>query len=266
MSLTLDQIYDITTAPPVVGRRYGADSVLDFGDESPHAEVGIQWESVTCGVTETTDNACVNPGVTALTAQPCPTWGTANPFAVYGLFTDSLGSRRPIADHEQLARERFAATEVYGLEAGMLAYLAASPSVIVPAPAPTSVVESVLITLGAIEASLANSVTQAERTIVMNAQHATLIGDHLVANGGVLRTKLGSKVAVIAPDTSGSIYGTGSWKAHRGPVDVLDGTSVAATAGTLPTANVNDSSIIVQRTYAIGTACDVVSAVVPAVV
>lgn len=264
MSITAESIYDITDAPPLVARRFGAESVIDFADEAGHADVGIQWESIACGFTQFTEDRCVNPGVTPLAQQPCADYPVGEPFAVYGLYTDSLGTRRPIGAHETMARQRFEASEQFGLELGVRAMLTDSPSNISPTPTPTSLVEAVLLTVGAIEASLMLSVTQVERTIWMNAQHATLIGSELIANGGVLRTRLGSKVAVLAPDLAGLIYGTSAIKGHRGGIDVLNGTSVAREDGFVPTANNNDPSIIVQRTYAIGTACDVVSASVPA--
>ena len=258
MSVQLEQIYDWTTAPPVVARRFAAASVIDFDDEGDdHASLGLQWESAACGGSEVVEGACT-PSPAELVEEACAAYGLADPYTVYGLYTDSLGSRRPMSQHEELARARFLATEDSGVDAIVAAYLAAQETTLVVSSTPADRTEAVKLALGEIEQAIMQGgtgvQTQTERVIFMSAVEAILLGDDLSASGGTLRTVLGSRVAVLSASLGGKLYGTGAWKGHRGPLYVDNAA---------PDRAINDSSILVQRNYAVGTACGVLGATIP---
>jgi hypothetical protein len=258
MSVQLEQIYDWTTAPPVVPRRFDAMSVIDFDDESDaHGALGLQWESTACGSTNNVEGPCT-PTPAELLTEACPAYGIASPTTVYGLYTDSLGSRRPLSQHEELARARFLATEAGGLDALVAAYLVAEETTLVVSSSPSDHTEAVKLALGEIEQAIMQGgtgvQTQTERVIFMSAVEAILLGDDLSASGGTLRTVLGSRVAVLSASLGGKLYGTGVWKGHRGPIYVDNAA---------PDRSINDSSILVQRNYAVGTACGVLGATIP---
>lgn len=248
---------DWTTPPPVIPRKFAADSVIEWDDNlDAHAALGLQWESAECGTTYTTTGVCVDPSVDPLTPTKCASFADADPFTVYGLYTDSIGAHRPLADHEAAARARFLATESGGLDAAVLAWLVANGNNVGEATrAAGSWEESYRLTLGELEhlwishsitpVDPAHATSQTERTIFMSPEAVPFLADGLSSTGGILRTTLGSKVAVIAMDPD-SMYVTGAWKGHRGPV--------LADVAT-PDLAINDTSIIVQRNYAAGTAC-----------
>jgi hypothetical protein len=257
-------IYDVTTAPVTAPRAFGGLSVFDFEDAGEHAGLGMTWDTTACFQTGVTYNACVDPSVVALTASGCNTQGYAEPFAVYSYDTDSIGSgSRTIAQHEANATARLLAAEQWGFEQYLVAYLIANKADVAmaglaPAADGNTSAERALIALATAEEATAQ-ITNNERILFMN----TWLGSILISQnalkpfGGVMKTQLGTKVAITAPNQLGgtspaTIYGTGPWKAHRAAVETLNGTTAPGTA-------VNDVSIIAQRTYALGTACGVVA-------
>ena len=237
---------DWTTPPPVIPRKFASDSVIDWDDAlDAHAALGIQWESAECGTTSWTQGACVDPGVDPLDPTGCAEFGDAAPFTVYGYYNSSIGAHRPIGEHETAARSRFLATEAGGLDAYVNAWLIANAAITEATRTSGGWEESYRLTLGELENSWMLTGSQSERTVFMSPQAVPFLSDNLSASGGILRTTLGSKVAVIAMAVD-HIFVTGAWKGHRGPV--------LADVGTPDLAH-NDTSIIVQRNYAVGTAC-----------
>ena len=260
----IPEIYDVTTAPVSAPRAFGGLSVFDFEDYGEHAGLGMTWDTTACFQSAVTYNACVDPSVDPLTASGCNTQGYANPFAVYTYDTDSIGAgSRSMAQHEANATARLLAAEQWGFEQYLMAYLIANKTDVAmaglpPAASHAGSMDRALIALATAEEATAQ-ITNNERILFMN----TWLGSMLVAygalksSGGVMKTQLGSKVAITASNpltgtSPATIYGTGPWKTHRGAVETLNGT-------TRPGTSINDVSIIAQRTYAIGTACGVVA-------
>ena len=64
-------IYQVVEAPEGIDRKFGLFSVATFEDLGPHAGLGIQWTSQACAVVQQTQNACIDPGVAALTGDQC---------------------------------------------------------------------------------------------------------------------------------------------------------------------------------------------------
>lgn len=260
----IPDIYEVTNAPVSAPRAFGGLSVFDFEDYGEHAGLGMTWDTTACFQSAVTYNACVDPSVDPLTASGCNTQGYANPFAVYTYDTDSIGAgSRSMAQHEANATARLLAAEQWGFEQYLMANLIANKTDVPiagkpPGAAHSSSSELALVCLATAEEATAQ-ITNNERILFMN----TWLGSLLISNGalkpfgGVMKTHLGSRVAITAtaPLTGTSpatIYGTGPWKTHRGAVETLNGT-------TPPGTSINDVSIIAQRTYAIGTACGVVA-------
>jgi len=257
-------IYDVTTAPVSAPRAFGGLSVFDFEDYGEHAGLGMTWDTTACFQSGFTYNACVDPSRDPLTASGCNIQGYADPFAVYTYDTDSIGAgSRSIAQHEANATARLLAAEQWGFEQYLVAYLIANKTDVAmaglaPAADGNTTAQRAFIALATAEEATAQ-ITNNERTLFMN----TWLGSLLISQGalkpfgGVMKTQLGSRVAITATNpltgtSPATIYGSGPWKTHRGAVETLNGTTAPGTA-------VNDVSIIAQRVYAIGTACGVVA-------
>lgn len=247
-TIELDSVYDWTTAPAVVPRAYGAFSVFSFEDRGGHADFGAQWESVECFKDLSTGNVCADPEVAALTPEQCTQIGLAEPFTVYGYYTDSLAGGLD----EVSWRERFLAGEQWGVEAGILAYLQAHDTPSAPTLVVTDPMQKVAAAVAEAEGAAVDLVN-GERILFMGTQFASLaasLGVIEARTTNVMRTALGSKVVVMGPDLGWTIYSSGSWVAHRSALGDDSGA---------PAMTVNNASGLFQRSYAMGTACGVVS-------
>lgn len=236
-------LYVPVNAPAVTPYRFGLDSVMDFADHE-HGELGITWESQAAATAHITNDPCVDPSAD-LFGDGIETYcslGAADPFTVFVYDTDSIAGR-PTSVHEARATDRFRAAELHGVETAFVAALAAASVTPVTIALGTTPQEKLLSGLATVERDLAD-LLHTQGVIVMSRYAAIHLGDNLVAQGGMLRTRLGTPVAALGGGDLGElIYGIGPLAAHRGPED---------TTTVVPNTATNDVAIIVHRTYAIG--------------
>ncbi len=245
-------IYQVVEAPEGIDRKFGLFSVATFEDLGPHAGLGIQWTSQACAVVQQTQNACIDPGVAALTGDQCGVVSQFDPFTLYYLDEDSIGGQS-LDVHEAQARARFVSGEETACETAVavsLANAAGAPGVVTVGISPQ---EKLLGVLSTIEQALGET-TGKEGVIYMSRFAASMLVGVLIKDSGKLRTSLGTPVAAMGGgDLGTTMYGTGTIKSHRKPID-----AIAAQVDQ----DLNDVSILVQRPYAFGFDCQAVSATV----
>lgn len=244
-------LYVPTRGPVASPYRFGLDSVMAPTDVE-HGELGITWESQNAAVAHLTNDPCVDPSAD-LFGDGVETYcsiGQADPFTVFVYDTDSIAGL-PTSVHEQRVRDRFAAAEQHGAEAGFAAQLAGASVTPVSVALGSTPQDKVLAALAAVERDLAD-LTGVQGVIFMSRYAAMFAGDELVAQGGVLRTRLGTPVAAMGGGNLGTVvYGTGPLVAMRGPVTPTNA---------VPNYEINDVALIVHRTYAIGWDVGIVAA------
>lgn len=251
---TLADTFHRVEAPVATPYRFGLFSVLSF-DPGDRSGIGITWQSQNCHMVQATENACINPGVPGKEADDYCHVGEAQPVTVYVLNDESLAGI-PLAEHEQAARDRLAMGEQAAVESVVSAAALAAASPVASALG-GSPAEQALVALGIVEQELA-AMTGAEGIIHMSRFAASLLP--LDKTGSMLRTQLGTPVAAYGgwdghslggSPTGLTILGTGPGKAYRGPVETYPGT---------PALDINDASVLAERTYTIGFDCGVVGA------
>jgi hypothetical protein len=260
-TITAPNLYEVTDAPVAAPYRYGLSSVVAWEPLATGGRVGgVTWVSQGCTDVGVTSNDCADPTPAALTSDNSCSVGYADVFTPYILADPSYAGKSD-AVHEAKARDRFIIAEQYGVERNVVDKLVlalGAGAIDVSAQSALHGGDVFLSMLALVEQQLPD-LTGAEGVIYMSRYSATMLSDHLVITGGILRTKLGTPVAAIggwsntpgAQPTGEVIYGTGPIKGQRGEVELLNG------SGASPT---NDTSIIVQRTYSFGYDCGVIGA------
>lgn len=250
-TVLLESIRDWLDAPPITQRRFGADSVIDWDvSGGDRIGLGVQYEapSVTDVALATTLDDCLGGDGDDPTVDQCVTYAEAAGAALAGLYTDSIGSRRPIAEHIRMARERFLLVEQGGIDRLVGEAATAAARAVTVSGNSVSIIEGLLTTIGALEMAFTDQTEthdECERTILMSIGQAAMLGEHLTVQGGVLRTILGSKVAALSAGLGGKIIVTSAIKGARGELDIDRAT---------PDLAVNSTSVLAQRPYTVGVA------------
>lgn len=257
-------LLNLTSAPVAAPYRFGLFSAVEFAPFNAHDRVGMTWRSDNCAAGDVTIDACKEPGVPDLVAASCGYIGTAEAFTAYILDEDSLAGLS-LAEHEAQARARFLIAEQSAVEIHVGGEIAADAALAgslidVSSMSSASLSDTYLAMLATVEEQLV-LLTGAEGVIYMSRFAAASLSGELVANGGMLRTKLGTPVAAMAgfgavantARTGDEMYATGPVKAARSEVDIYNGTAGENLA-------INDASIIAERTYAFGWDCGAVGA------
>jgi hypothetical protein len=234
----------IVDAPAREAYDFGLFSVIDFGEAS-RGSVPIVWDSQGCLVPEAVRDACLHgadPHTKQSTIVCGDQWSTG--FSVYAMDKSSLG--RTGVDNARATTQLEYAEQVQ-VERYLLMLLDEHSTVVTPVDGASPYTP--LIAVALIEQALSSR--GGKGTIIMSRYLATVLSDHLVANGGRLTTKLGTPVVAIGaeydtPADALAVYGVTSLKGIRGTV----------ATSTEVDREINDLSAVAERDYSLGFECD----------
>jgi hypothetical protein len=239
----------LVEAPASVPYRYGLFSVaqprtteLTTAGADPHWRNGITWVSQSCGTVRVTQEPCVDDADPALTGDDLCSIAEFEPFTVYAFNDDSIPGFT-LDQHRAHATERLLHGEQYAVEETLWANLGG-----VSDPCTDATGSPAYVGLALAEQSLAASY-RGMGVLHMNRATATVLCDHLYADGQIMRTKLGTPVVVGGGYAdAGLIYATGPVVIYRGEVDTRQA------AISKPS---NKVSYVAQRDYVVGWDCGV---------
>lgn len=265
---TLDTVHAAPpayVAPPTPdGARFGLFSVANMTD-SPDVqwEVGVEWESLACGMPGVVSLACVDGDEAGVPLEPDSGVDTVRvlPFAVYGSYDCSVFSRPP-DEAENRARQHLALGEEraveYALTVGGFDHQPTFQSAVDLTPSGGAV--PVKGGVGLLEGHLAENYGG-----VGTIHSPRTLGPYLPVEreGQRLETKLGTMVAAgggydvanqgpdgtTPPDEERWLYATGRPIVRRSDVIVVPDEDQR------PNRRTNDFTVIAQRIYAVGWDC-----------
>jgi hypothetical protein len=239
----------LVEAPASVPYRYGLFSVaqprtteLTTSGADPHWRNGITFVSQSCGPVRVTQEPCVDDADPELDPDERCSIAEFKPFTVYAFNDDSIPGFT-LEQHQSHAVDRLLHSEQYAVEGvlwGNMGDESDACTDITGSPA--------YVGLAAAEKALIDSYRGAG-VLHMDRATATVLCDHLYADGQTLRTKLGTPVVVGGGYVdSGVIYTTGPLVVYRGAVDTRQAAIDKAR---------NKVSYIAQRDYVVGWDCGV---------
>jgi len=239
----------LVEAPASVPYRFGLFSIatprateLTTAGADPHWRNGITWVSQSCGAVGATQEFCIDEVDPALQPDERCDIREFEPFTVYAFNDDSIPGFS-LDQHRAHTVERLLHAEQYGVEQVVWGRLDDESATCIDASASTAYVG-----LAVAEQELAD-LYRGAGVLHMSRGTATVLCDNLYMDGGIMRTKLGTPVAIGGGyDTPGLIYGTGPVVIYRGEVDTRQ------QAISKPN---NKVSYIAQRDYVVGWDCGV---------
>ena len=208
----------------------------------PHWRNGITWVSQSCGQAGVTQEPCVDEADPSLDGDGLCSIAEFEPFTVYAFNDDSVPGFT-LEQHQAHAVERLLHAEQHAVEGVLWSRLGDATEGCTDTTASPAYVG-----LGLAEQALAD-LYKGMGTLHMNRATATVLCDHLYADGQIMRTKLGTPVVVVGGYAdAGQIYVTGPVVIYRGEVDTRQ---AAIDKGR------NKVSYVAQRDYVVGWDCGV---------
>lgn len=255
-------------APPVVPYRYGLFSVVaprnaevaPNGAIDEHWRAGVVWESQACVAGAVTQGPCIDPGSwpIELVRGACSTPQTAEPFTIYVYNTDSIPGYT-LEQHMNQTIERLVNNEQRLVEYATVGNIGTCVAAAGPGYTFDLSAYDPLFALGYVEQWLTLNYG-GTGVIWLDRQTTTILWENLRVEGSRLVTTNGTPVishsgtlVTSPPQTTATIYATGTPVMYRGDIDVREAAIDKA---------INEVSYVAQRDYVVGWDCVCMAATV----